>query len=212
MTFIILIIGIILLLVLSIDKLDSEFFEINEIEPKLKILEKNFLIIKNDIIKLKKNWVKWPETGLYEKNQWKIIPIYAFGKWVSKYKKYFKNTLNIIEKVPNIETILFSRLESKSIIHPHQGWAKLSNRVLRCHLPLIVKKGNYIGVNNKKKFHQEGRLIIFDDSKEHYSVNLSDKDRIVLIIDIKRPIWVKPGISNIPETPQLLKIIDTYLV
>ena len=212
MTFLILIIGIILLVVLSLEKLDTEFYEINEVEPKLRLLEKNYHIIKKDIIKLRDNWVKWPETGLYEKDKWKIIPIYAFGKWVTKYKKYFKNTLHIIDSIPNIETILFSRLESKSIINPHQGWAKLSNRVLRCHLPLIAKKGNYIGVTHQKKFHYEGKLIIFDDSKEHYSVNLSEKDRIVLIIDIKRPIWVKPGISNIPETPELLKIIDRYLV
>ena len=212
MTFLILIIGIILLVVLSLDKLDNEFFEIIEIEPSLKILEKNYKVIKREIIKLKENWVKWPETGLYDKDQWKIIPIYAFGRWVTKYKKYFTNTLSIIDKIPNIETILFSRLESKSIIHPHQGWAKLSNRVLRCHLPLIVEKGNYIGVNEKKEFHIEGKLIIFDDSKKHYSVNLSNTNRIVLIIDIKRPNWIEPGKSTIPDTPELLKIIDTYLI
>ena len=208
---VILLVILVVLCYLDNHRLNKEFYNISEVEPKLSILEDNYDIIKQEISELKQNWINWPETELYENYDWKIIPLYAFDTWVSKHKKYFKNTLNIVEKIPNVKTILFSKLDGNTKIKPHQGWSKLSNNILRCHLPLIVGKDNYLGVENKKEYHKEGKLIIFDDSKLHYSVNNSDITRIVLIIDIKRPYWIKKGKSTVPDTPELHKIMEKYL-
>lgn len=47
-------------------------------------------------------------------------------------------TTQILERLPNIRTALFSRLGGGSRISGHKGWADLANHVLRCHLPLKV--------------------------------------------------------------------------
>jgi aspartyl/asparaginyl beta-hydroxylase (cupin superfamily) len=203
-----------LLLYIKYDKIDKPFYNIKEINKKLFLLEDNHKIIEKELNNANLIWVKWPETYLYENNNWSIIPIFAFGKWINKYKSFFPLTLNILSQIDNIETILFSKLKPNTIIDPHQGWEELSNRILRCHLCLtIADKGiNYISVSNLKKYHKKGELIIFDDSKLHYSINKSNEDRIVLIIDIKRPNHIEKGKSKIKKTPQLIKLINKYLL
>jgi aspartyl/asparaginyl beta-hydroxylase (cupin superfamily) len=47
--------------------------------------------------------------------------------------------------------------------------------------------------------------VIFDDSKTHWAENNSDEDRIILIIDIPRPYYVKPGNSDVEQTGELKK-------
>ena len=52
--------------------------------------------------------------------------------------------------------------------------------------------------------------MTFDDSKTHYSENMSDKNRVVLIIDIERPSNIKTGTSEVGDSKELLNIIDYY--
>ena len=72
-----------------------------------------------------------------------------------------------------------------------------------------------ININTKKKewiqFHRQFEWLIFDDSKTHYAENMSDKERIVLIIDIERPFNIKKGISKVGSTEELEKIINYYI-
>ena len=56
----------------------------------------------------------------------------------------------------------------------------------------------------------EGKWLAFDDSKIHYANNTSNKDRIVLLIDIQRPEFIKTGNSDVTETTELKNFIDLY--
>ena len=197
----------ILFLVLFGPKKNKNFYTIDEIQPKLYILENNHEIILNELNNFTNQWLDWPETYLYKNDKWKVIPIYAFGTWITKFTPYFSKTINILDKIPRVKTILFSKLDPLSIIDPHQGWKSLSNYILRCHLPLIVSNNNFLAVQKEKKFHQLGKVIIFDDSKIHYSANLSKKERITLIIDIERPSYIEKGISTIEDTPELIGLV-----
>ena len=55
---------------------------------------------------------------------------------------------------------------------------------------------------------EENKWTIFDDSKTHYSSNLSDKVRIVLIVDIERPNNIEKGKSEIGDTKELIQLIN----
>ena len=192
------------------DKLDKNFYYLTEVEPKLYLLEDNYKVIQKELQSAQVRWLQWPETYLYDENNWSVIPLYAFKKWIPKYKPFFPITLNIISKIPRVKTILFSRLKANTIIDPHQGWASLSNHILRCHLPLQVSHTgtNFIAVGNEKTYHQVGKVIVFDDSKLHYSVNKSPGERIVLIVDIERPSFIEEGKSQVQETPELMGLLD----
>ena len=54
---------------------------------------------------------------------------------------------------------------------------------------------------------KENKIIVFDDSKMHYAENNGDSDRIILILDIERPDFVKKGISDIENTNELNEFI-----
>lgn len=60
------------------------------------------------------------------------------------------------------------------------------------------------------RFHKKFEWMAFDDSKTHYAENMSDKDRIVLIIDIERPRNIKTGTSLVGDTKELKEIIKYY--
>ena len=177
-------------------------------------MQNNYETIKSELLLFNEQsieWPEWPEKRLYENDTWSIIPLFAFGRRVNRFTKHFKNTIDIIQKIPNVQTILFSKSNKFSVIKEHQGWANLSNRILRTQLPIIVGENNYLGVQNKKKYHEKGKLIIFDDSKKHYAINNSDIDRIVLIVDILRPSWVEKGKSTIEDSPELNRIIEEFI-
>lgn len=64
--------------------------------------------------------------------------------------------------------------------------------------------------NEEIRFHRQFKWLIFDDSKTHYAENMSNKDRIVLIIDIERPKNIKTGSSQIGDTSELKELINYY--
>lgn len=65
-----------------------------------------------------------------------------------------------------------------------------TNKKLRVFLPLIVPDSSlcWIRVNHEKRFLEEGKCLIFDDSFLHDAANeCSESPRIVLILDIWHP-------------------------
>ena len=63
------------------------------------------------------------------------------------------------------------------------------NCVLRCHYGIIVDQG-CIGCENDVREMKEDDIMVFDDSKLHYTENNGNHDRIVLL-DVDRPNFIK---------------------
>ncbi len=99
-----------------------------------------------------------------------------------------------------------------------QGWAALSNHVLRCHLPLSVPGPTAEGepscgmvVDGEVRHHVEGDLLVFDDSKRHYAFNHHPGlSRVVLIFDVARPPELPLGDAKGPMTAELDGFIDYF--
>ena len=100
-----------------------------------------------------------------------------------------------------------------------QGWADLSNHVLRCHLPLVVpppvpgtgQPSCGLVVNNRRMYHEVGKLIVFDDSQTHYAFNHHPThSRVVLIFDIVRPASLPRGQAEGSTTAELMSFIDYF--
>lgn len=57
--------------------------------------------------------------------------------------------------------------------------------ITRCHLPLVVPKGDLgITVNGETRIWEKGKMISFDDSLLHNAWNHTDEVRIVMMIDV----------------------------
>lgn len=160
--------------------------------------------------KLIPHWTAWPERNHYSSSgenggaSWTVFPLcYTFPanditqrKFIDKTCAFVPVTTALLEGLgPLLRTALFSRLDPKTKLGTHTGWSDLANHVLRVHIPLIVPRGDVCGtwVDGCVETQDVGRIICFDDSKVHRAFNYSEsEERIVLIIDLKRP-------SNLPK-------------
>ena len=121
-------------------------------------------------------------------NKWNIFPIKFYGKINDYALKICPNTCKIIEKCKDIQAAFFSILEPGKYIPPHKGPC---NNYLRYHLALKIPKDQnncYIKINNIKYIWNEGESIIFDDTYIHEVYNNTNEPRIVLFMDINRPV------------------------
>ena len=95
-------------------------------------------------------------------------------------------TMALLDGIPGLFEAFFSILEGgKSIPHhegPYRGY-------LRYHLGLIVPEKNPPSIRLKDQVYtwKEGESVLFDDSWDHEVYNQCESDRVVLIVDIRRP-------------------------
>jgi aspartyl/asparaginyl beta-hydroxylase (cupin superfamily) len=153
-------------------------------------------------------WYQWPERHLIPKktDDWRVCPLFGFEIWHPKNIAYFPKTCELLRQIPGLKTAVFSRLGPGTRLTPHQGWSKLSNKVLRCHMGIDIPPNARSGVEVENEFHQieRGKWLVFDDSKYHIGLNEStEKHRIVLLLDIERPWWVRQGESRYHQMEKL---------
>jgi aspartyl/asparaginyl beta-hydroxylase (cupin superfamily) len=130
---------------------------------------------------------------------------------------------------PILRTALFSRLDAGSRLGAHTGWEDLANHVLRIHIPLIVPGNTSMANDNTSQnadnynmglcgvwvdgcvdTHEEGRIIVFDDSKVHRAFNYSNGERVVLIIDLARPQGLPIGTATGGHSDELDDFISGF--
>jgi hypothetical protein len=177
-------------------QLDLNYYDTLLIFDQLSIFNENFDLVKNELfnnIQIMQDWLlKDKENRFYAKHT--IIPIYGYNKW-SKYAKNFPITINLLNKVKDVITCAFLKLSKNSRLDKHYGYNPFSNYILRNHLGLKIPNNCGLWVNNEIKYHNEGSWITFDDSKLHTAFNSSNEERYILLIDLKRPDYIKIGNS-----------------
>lgn len=166
----------------------SEFSFLHEIESKWTIILSEY-----DQLSKKNHDSLWlntfPEYVTSENSRnWKVFTFLFFLMKSPKHARLCPQTADLIYNTPSIISCDFSLLPANTKIAAHNGYSKM---ILRCHLPLIVPKGNKCGlkVGNETHFWKEGELVIFDDSFVHEAWNHSKEDRVVLMFDIPNPKW-----------------------
>ncbi len=140
-------------------------------------------------------WFDWPQRQLWqtESQEWKILPLIGFGVKVVDNLAAFPKLAQILSGIPELRTAIFSRVGAHTRIKPHRGPFVLSSNVLRCHLGIRAARPSGMWVNEIFVQQQRGEIIVFDDSKLHTGINDSDEDKIVLLIDLKRPSHTIPA-------------------
>lgn len=192
------------------------FYDIS-IFPELNNINASSIINElNNYTKNNNKWIEWTETDLWKfnnTNNWQVIPLIAFGKISPKYSPHFPNTLSQLSTIKNLVSAGFSKLGANTTLKLHKGWADLSNNVLRCHLGLIVPfkkcKIFVIGASNDFMYQYENKWIIFDDSLYHSASNEHNtQERVILLIDIKRPNNIPKGISDVKNSEELNNFLE----
>jgi len=129
------------------------------------------------------------QKPLTEGTQWKTFFLYGYGEEAEENCKQCPETVRILKYIPNMKTAMFSILAPGKHIPPHRGMYK---GMLRYHLGLVIPGAPgacRIRVGNETRAWAEGQSLIFDDSHEHEAWNDSDGYRVVLFVDLLRPVF-----------------------
>lgn len=178
--------------------------------PELKHLMDNKYKIKREldsIIKLRK-WNKWGDnysktkqftsmsheeikkkiskhTHISNEKSWKLFGL-ILNQEILPNSEQCPNTMNLLKDIglENIINAGFSCLEAGATTKRHKD---LNKSFYRCHIPLIIPEGDcYLEVNDIKKKWDENQPLVFDDTQYHNAWNYTNKNRFILIIDLKR--------------------------
>lgn len=186
---------------------DESFFPIS-LYPQLDIITRNYDMILKEVQDIRHKdpamWHEWIDGTL------NVFPLYFFGKWCKKALALCPELYELVKDIPDVQTISVSCLKPDKVIQPHMGWGDLANNILRCHFGIDVPENCGCVCDNWVVPHRNGQWLIFDDSKMHTSFNYSDRNRYILIIDMKRPESVPKGTCTVAYSQNLLDFIEGF--
>jgi len=136
------------------------------------------------------------QKELTEGDQWKTFWFYAYGERADENCARCPETVRVLHQIPGMKSAMFSILAPKKHIPEHRG---LWKGVLRFHLGLIVPKpagSSRIRVGKDVRSWEEGKSMIFDDSHPHEVWNDCDSHRVVLFVDVERPLVFPLSLVN----------------
>jgi aspartyl/asparaginyl beta-hydroxylase (cupin superfamily) len=200
--------------------LDKLFYEPEEVYPEIRKIHalRPYIISElNDILNETggDSWNDWPEKKLYQNGEWKVFPFFGWGVVNEENCDKMPILSNFLRSLPNVTLASLSKMGPNTKIDIHQGFSAYSNGILRMHYTIFSESDAcYLevidGDRRKRTYYKEDKIVIFDDSKSHYAENTSNKCRINIMIDIKRPKNVKRGVSLATNTDELEGIVQYF--
>lgn len=136
------------------------------------------------------------QKSITQDEKWKTYFLFGFGYKVEENCERCPVTTKLIEKIPGMKTAFFSILTPGKHIPEHRG---LYKGFIRYHLGVKVPQPNSlcgIKVDGEIRHWEEGKSLIFDDTYLHEAWNKSDDIRVVLFMDILRPLRFPGNVLN----------------
>ena len=173
-------------------------YDIDTVCPALRRFEENIEAIQQELLALlpgRKEIPKYHEIDAGRLHissdadgdaSWRVHMLYAMGAKPADQRATCPRTCELLDTMPDLFQAFFSILEPRKSVPPHEGpYAGY----LRYHLPLVVPTDRPPRMRIKDHWHtwQEGEGLLFDDHWDHEVENQSDQVRVVLIVDIFRP-------------------------
>lgn len=167
-------------------------------------LEENWEVIRkelDEILKYKELIPRFQDISEDQKSiskddDWKTFFLYGFGYKAEANCARCPETTRLIESVPGMTTAFFSILSPGKHIPEHRGVYK---GFLRYHLGLKVPapaEQCRIRVDEISAHWEEGKGMLFDDTYQHEVWNNTDGIRVVLLLDVIRPMRFPGNVIN----------------
>ena len=120
--------------------------------------------------------------------KWRSFFLWGYGYSVPENCARAPVTAALVERIPGLNTALFSVLAPGTHIPAHTGVTKA---ILVCHLGVRVPRDRErctIRVVDRHVSWEEGKAFVFDDVYNHEVLNDTDEVRIVLLVQFRRPV------------------------
>jgi ornithine lipid ester-linked acyl 2-hydroxylase len=174
---------------------DATFFALERF-PWVAHIEENWTTIREELLGVLEDREALPNFQDISKDQieitdddrWKTLFLYGYGFTAKLGVEMCPRTAALMREIPGMTTAMFSILSPRKHILDHRGPYK---GVLRYHLGLIVpreKEACRIRVGEDIRHWEEGKSLIFDDTFNHEVWNDTDETRVVLFVDVLRPL------------------------
>jgi len=174
---------------------DATFFPLERF-PWVKHVEDNWTVIREELERVLEDHAALPnfqeiskdQIGITDDDRWKTFFLYGYGFKAKLTTEMCPGTAALMEQIPGMKTAMFSILSPRKHILDHRGPYK---GVLRYHLGLIVPReaeACRIRVGDDVRHWEEGKSLIFDDTFNHEVWNDTDETRVVLFVDVLRPL------------------------
>jgi aspartyl/asparaginyl beta-hydroxylase (cupin superfamily) len=128
------------------------------------------------------------QVEITDDDRWKTFFLYGYGFEAKLGVQMCPRTAALMREIPGMTTAMFSILSPRKHILDHRGPYK---GVLRYHLGLIVpqeQEACRIRVGSDFRHWAPGESVIFDDTFNHEVWNDTDETRVVLFVDVLRPL------------------------
>jgi ornithine lipid ester-linked acyl 2-hydroxylase len=128
------------------------------------------------------------QRALTEDDQWKTFFFMGYGVPFDGNRARCPRTTALLDRVPGLTTAFFSILGPGKRLPEHRGPYK---GVVRYHLGLKIPEPASacgIRVGGQEAHWREGGSLVFDDTYLHEAWNETGEDRVVLFLDIVRPL------------------------
>jgi aspartyl/asparaginyl beta-hydroxylase (cupin superfamily) len=174
---------------------DETFFPAERF-PWVEQVEQSWAVIREELERVLEDRAALPNFQDISKDQieitdddrWKTLFLYGYGFKARLPTEMCPRTAALMERIPGMKTAMFSILSPRKHILDHRGPYK---GVLRYHLGLIVpkdRKACRIRVGEDFRHWEAGKSMIFDDTFNHEVWNDTDETRVVLFVDVLRPL------------------------
>lgn len=182
---------------------EATFFE-NGRFPWIAEIEANWTTIRDELEDVLEDRDALPNFQDISKDQveitdddnWKTFFLYGYGFEARLGTEMCPRTAALMERIPGMTTAMFSILSPGKHILDHRGPYK---GVLRYHLGLIVPRDARacrIRVGEDIRHWEEGESMVFDDTYNHEVWNDTDETRVVLFVDVLRPLPQPESLIN----------------
>lgn len=154
--------------------------------PKLQILEDNYETILKEYRALGGLKMRtWPEKHKFL-GSWTVFGFYHCGRKLETLCDLCPETTRIIESMGTVYMAGFSRMAPKTQILAHVD--DVPKGLTRIHfgvsVPDTIRCGFYSDSENIR--WKNGKAFAFDPTKEHKAWNMSDEERIILLLDFEK--------------------------
>lgn len=161
--------------------------------PELDVLQKNWQIIRDEALNLHSAERISASKDLddlgfnsFFRTGWKRFYLKWYGSSLPSAEALCPKTVALINAIPNVKGAMFTMLPPGARLGAHRDPYAGS---LRYHLGLSTPESPdcFINVDGTDYAWKDGEAVMFDETFIHYAENKTDKNRIILFVDIKRP-------------------------
>lgn len=164
----------------------------------LKVLEENWEVIRDEAVRLNdQGAIKASDDrddlgfNSFFKTGWTRFYLKWYGATLTSAQKLCPETTRLVESLPSIKGAMFASLPPGARLVKHRDPFAGS---LRYHMGLSTPNDDacFIEVDGTRYSWRDGQAVMFDETYIHYARNDTDQNRVILFLDIRRPVWFAP--------------------